>query len=75
MILLRASYRYGVFHELYFNCNLVRLRVYMENLCHEKMLILRCILPQKTEPPPEKKLTSHPLKNHKHPDKKLTHWE
>ena len=26
----------------------------MVKLCHEEMLILRCILPQKTEPPPEK---------------------
>ena len=26
------------------NCNLVRFGVYMVKLCHEKMLILRCIL-------------------------------
>ena len=37
------------------------------------MLILRCILssPKKIEPPPEKNLTSHPLENLEHPDKKL----
>ena len=33
------------------NFKLVRLGVYMVKLCHEKMLILRCILP-----PPQKKL-------------------
>ena len=43
----------------------------MVKLCHEKMLILRCILPKYFEPPPEKKLTSHPLENLEHPDKKL----
>ena len=46
----------------------------MVKLCHEKMLILRCILPppkKKIEPPPEKNLTSHPLENLKHPNKKL----
>ena len=37
----------------------------MVKLCHEKMLILRCILPpppKKNEPPPE---------NFEYPDKKL----
>ena len=55
------------------NSKLVRLGVYMVKLCHEKMLILRCILPPppKIEPPPEKKLTSHPLENLEHPDKEL----
>ena len=58
MILLRTSYRYGVSSDIILNCNLVRLGVYMVKLCHEKMLILRCILPppqKKNEPPPEKK--------------------
>ena len=32
------------------NCNLACFGVYMVKLCHEKMLILRCILP-----PPQKK--------------------
>ena len=58
---------------LYFK--LVRLGVYMVKLCHEKMLILKCILP----PPRKKKLnlfqkiklTSYPLENLEHPDKKL----
>ena len=39
------------------NFNLVRLGVYMVKLCHEKMRILRSILPpppKKMEPPPEK---------------------
>ena len=56
------------------NFKLVRLGVYMVKLCHEKMLILRYILlppPRKIEPPPEKKVTSHPLENLEHPDKKL----
>ena len=38
------------------------------------MLILRCILPpppKKNKPRPEKNLTSHPLENLEHPDKKL----
>ena len=38
------------------------------------MLILRCILPPKTELPPEKKLPpppGHHLKSLEHPDKKL----
>ena len=28
------------------NCNLVRFGAYVVKLCHEEMLILRCILPQ-----------------------------
>ena len=37
----------------------------MVKLCHEKMRILRSILPppkKKIEPPPEKNLISHPWK-------------
>ena len=45
--------------EVYFNCNLVRLGVYMVKLCHKKMLILRCILLKKTESAPEKNITLH----------------
>ena len=43
----------------------------MVKLCHENMLILRCILPEKNKPPPEKNLASHPLENLEYPDKKL----
>ena len=53
------------------NFKLVRLGVYMVKLCHEKMLILRCILPPKNQTSSRKKLTSHPLENLEHPDKKL----
>ena len=55
--------------------NLVRFRVCMIKRRHQRMLILRCILPPKTELPPEKKLPppppGHHLKNLEHPDKKL----
>ena len=47
MVLLRTSYMYGGFPEYYFNYNLVRFGVCMIKLRHERMLILRCILPQK----------------------------
>ena len=61
--------------DIILNFKLVRLGVYMVKLCHEKMLILKCILPpppkKKIEPRPEKKLTSHPLENLEHLDKKL----
>ena len=53
------------------NCNLVCLGVYMVKFCHEKMLILRCILPKKSDAPPEKHLTSHPPENLEHLEKKL----
>ena len=54
------------------NYNLVRFGVCMIKLRHERLLILRCILPpKKAELPPEKKLTPHHLENLKHPDKKL----
>ena len=43
------------------NDNLVRFGVCMIKLCHERMLILRCILPpKKTELPPEKKINPRP---------------
>ena len=66
MILLRPSYyRYGVFLECYLKLqfNASWSIGYMVKLCHEKMLILRCILPppkKKTEPPPEKKINLLP---------------
>ena len=65
MSLLRTSYRYGVFLE-YFKFQIsASWSIYMVKLCHEKMLILRCIMlpsQKKNEPPPEY------LEN---PDKKL----
>ena len=71
MLLLRTSYRYGVFLKYFFNFKLVRIEVYMVKLCHEKMLILRCIIPPKNRTFSRKKnLTSHPLENLEHPDKK-----
>ena len=57
MVLLLTSYMHGGFLEFILNCNLVRFGVYMIKLCHEKMLILRCILPpppKKNKQPPEK---------------------
>ena len=54
--------------------NLVRLGVYLVKLCHENMLILRCILPpppKKIESSPEKKINLPPLENLEHPDKEL----
>ena len=58
--------------------NLVRFGVCIIKLRHERMLILRCILPQKNELPAKKKLPpppppppGHHLKNLEHPDKKL----
>ena len=54
--------------------NSVRFGVCMIKLCHQRMLILRCILPSKTELPPEKTIyppPGHHLKNLEHPDKKL----
>ena len=67
MVLLRTSYMYGTFSNTILDYNLVRFGVCMIKLRHERMLILRCILP-----PKKKKLTtSHHLKNLEHPDKKL----
>ena len=76
MALLRTSYLYRGFLEYYFSLdyNLVRFGVCKIKLRHQRMLILRYILPPKTELPPEKKLPPPPrqqLKNLEHPDKKL----
>ena len=53
--------------------NLVHFGVCMIKLRHQRMIVLRCILPPKTELPPEKKLPppGHHLKNLELPDKKL----
>ena len=45
------------------NCKLVRLGVYMVKLCHEKMLISRCILPKKMNFLQKKINLSHPGKS------------
>ena len=70
MILLRTSYRYGVFLKYYFILQFSASWSIHAKLCHEKMLILRCIFPKQINLL-QKKLTSHSLKNLKHPDKKL----
>ena len=60
------------------NFKLVRLGGHMVKLCHEKMQILRSVLPsppQKIEPPPEKNLTSHPWKISNTLTRNSTHWE
>ena len=57
MVLLRTSYICtGTSSNTILDYNLVRFGVYMIKLCHERMLILRCILPPlpKNELPPEK---------------------
>ena len=55
MVLLLLSTGTGASSNFILNCNLVRFGVYMVKLCHEKMLILKCILaPPKNKPPPEK---------------------
>ena len=76
MVLLRTSYICtGTSSNTILDYNLVRFGVCMIKLCHERMLILRCILPPplpKNELPPEKSYPpSHHLKNLEHPDKKL----
>ena len=69
MVLLRTSYMYGATSNTILDYILVRFGVCMIKLRHERMLILRCIPPpsQKTELPPEKKLTPRPP-----PEKSLT---
>ena len=57
MVLLRTSYICtGTSSNIILDYNLVRFGVCMIKLCHERMLILRCILPPlpKNELPPEK---------------------
>ena len=56
MALLRTSYMFGTSSNTILEYNLVRFGVCMIKLRHERMLILRCILPQKTELSPAKKL-------------------
>ena len=64
MVLLRTSYICtGTSSNTILDYNLVRFGVCMIKLCHERMLILRCILPPpllKNELLPEKKLTPQP---------------
>ena len=47
MVLLRTIVIcMGASSNITLNCNLVRFGVYIVKLCHKKMLIFRCILPQ-----------------------------
>ena len=71
MILLRTSYWYGVFLEYYF-----KLQFSSSWSIHGKALPLENayfkMYPSKiNRTSPRKKLTSHPLENLDHPDKKL----
>ena len=76
MALPRISYMYGTSSNTILDYNLMRFGVCIIKLRHERMLILRCILPtpkknlnylqKKSYPPP-----GHHLKNLEHPDKKL----
>ena len=72
MVLLRtiAIYRYGGFLEFYFKLQFSAFWSIYGKTCIEKMLILLCIPPTKTEPLPEKKITPHLLKRLEHLDKK-----
>ena len=45
--------------------------MHMVKLCHEKMLILRCILPAKKLNHLQKKINPYPLIKLERPDKKL----
>ena len=47
MVLLRTSYMYGASSNTILDYNLVRFRVCMIKLRHERMVILRCIIPPK----------------------------
>ena len=78
MLLLRTSYSTGSSSNNILNFKLVRLGVHMVKLCHEKMRILRSILPppkKKIEHLPEKNLTSHPWKISNTLTRNSTHWE
>ena len=73
MVLLRTSYMYGVSSNTILDYNLVRFGVCMIKLRHERMLILRCILP----PPPQRNLNylqkkSYPPTGHPPPEKSRT---
>ena len=57
MVLLRTIYMYGVSSNTILDYNLVRFGVCMIKLRHERMLILKCILP------PPKKLNYNLQKN------------
>ena len=72
MILLRTSYRHGGFLKFYFKLQLSAFwNIHMVKLCHEKMLILRCIHPSKKRNHLQKKINLHPLITLERPDKKL----
>ena len=60
MALLRTSYLYGGFLEYYFRLQFSAFWSMHDKLRHQRMLILRCNLPPKTELPPEKKFPPPP---------------
>ena len=61
----------GASSNINLNCNLARFGVYMVKLCHEKMLILRCILLLKKLIHLQKMINPYPLIKLERPDKKL----
>ena len=72
MLLLRTiAIGTGYSSNIILNCNLVRLGVYMVKLCHEKNANLKMYPSKINRTFSRKKLTSHPLENLGHPDKKL----
>ena len=72
MVLLRTSYRYGGFLEYYFKLQFSTFwSMHDKTSSRENANFKMYSSPQKTELPPEKKLTPHHLKNLEHPDKKL----
>ena len=81
----------GSSSNIILTCNLVRLGVYMVKICHEKMLTLEMYPSKILNSYIwitviyyyishimkllQKKITSHPLENFEHPDKKLNSLE
>ena len=68
--MLRNSYMYGASSNTILNYNLVRFGVCMIKLRHERILILRCIFPQKNWITSRKKITPPPP-----PEKSRTPWQ
>ena len=79
MALLGLAICTGASSNTILDYNLVRFGVCIIKLRHERMLILRCIsFPQKTELPPEKKVTPPPATTRKILNtltRNSSHWE
>ena len=71
MVLLRTSYRHGGFLEFHFKLQFSAFWSIHGKTFHEKMLILRYILPPKKINHPQKKINPHPMIKLERPDKKL----